>query len=58
MFIWNRPLDVVQAVYVFQRGDRECHLVVLVDDDIVEWDEEYPPPMGEEYSLSKHTFLS
>ncbi|XP_076331637.1 BTB/POZ domain-containing protein mrityu isoform X5 [Tachypleus tridentatus] len=33
-----------------QRGDRECHIVVLVDDDIVDWDEDYPPQMGEEYS--------
>lgn len=33
-----------------QRGDRECHVVVLLDDDSVEWDEEYPPQMGDEYS--------
>jgi len=33
-----------------QRGDRECHLVVLLDDDVVDWDEEYPPQMGEEYA--------
>lgn len=32
-----------------KRGDRECHVVVLLDDDIVDWDEEYPPQMGEEY---------
>lgn len=32
-----------------KRGDRECHVVVLLDDDIVDWDEEYPPSMGEEY---------
>jgi len=36
-----------------QRGDRECHVVVLTDDDYVDWDEEYPPQMGEEYSQSK-----
>lgn len=29
---------------------RECHIVVLLDDDSVDWDEEYPPQMGEEYS--------
>ncbi|KAL4091497.1 hypothetical protein QTP88_026177 [Uroleucon formosanum] len=40
------PLMVNSA----QRGDRECHVVVLLDDDIVDWDEEYPPQMGEEYS--------
>ncbi|KAB0796988.1 hypothetical protein PPYR_11049 [Photinus pyralis] len=40
------PLMVNSA----QRGDRECHIVVLLDDDAVDWDEEYPPQMGEEYS--------
>ena len=35
-----------------QRGDRECHLVVLLDDDVVDWDEEYQPQMGEEYAQS------
>ena len=34
--------------FVFQKGDRECHIVILCDDDIVEWDENYPPPIGEE----------
>ena len=37
-----------------QRGDRECHVVVLLDDDVVDWDEEYPPQMGEEYSQSMY----
>ncbi|KAL7648297.1 UNVERIFIED_CONTAM: hypothetical protein RMT77_000203 [Armadillidium vulgare] len=40
------PLMVVAA----QRGDRECHIVILLDDDTVEWDDDYPPQMGEEYS--------
>ncbi|KAI5643735.1 BTB/POZ domain-containing protein [Phthorimaea operculella] len=40
------PLMVVSA----ERGDRECHVVVLLDDDSVEWDEQYPPQMGDEYS--------
>lgn len=44
------PLMVNSA----QRGDRECHVVVLQDDDMVDWDEEYPPQMGDEYSQSKH----
>ena len=34
-------------------GDRECHLVVLLDDDVVDWDENYPPQMGEEASQSE-----
>jgi len=40
------PLMVISA----ERGDRECHIVVLLDDDSVDWDEEYPPQMGDEYS--------
>ncbi|CAG9133635.1 BTB/POZ domain-containing protein 10 [Plutella xylostella] len=40
------PLMVASA----ERGDRECHVVVLLDDDSVEWDEQYPPQMGDEYS--------
>lgn len=31
-----------------QHGDRECHIVVLLDDDVVDWDELYPPQMGED----------
>lgn len=42
------PLMVASA----QSGERECHIVVLTDDDVVDWDEEYPPQMGEEYSQS------
>lgn len=44
------PLMVASA----QSGERECHVVVLTDDDVVDWDEEYPPQMGEEYSQSKY----
>ncbi|XP_046845890.1 BTB/POZ domain-containing protein 10-like isoform X2 [Xenia sp. Carnegie-2017] len=29
-------------------GRRECHIVILTNDDIVDWDEEYPPSTGEE----------
>lgn len=47
------PLMVNSA----QRGDRECHVVVLLDDDSVDWDEAYPPQMGEEYSQSKSFFF-
>ena len=45
------PLMVASA----QSGERECHIVVLTDDDVVDWDEEYPPQMGEEYSQSEFT---
>ena len=33
-----------------QKGDRECHIVILSEDDCIEWDEEFPPQMGEQYS--------
>ncbi|KAL7734172.1 hypothetical protein ACLKA6_011851 [Drosophila palustris] len=45
------PLMVASA----QRGDRECHVVVLLDDDMVDWDEEFPPQMGEEYCQTVHS---
>ena len=35
---------------MLQHGDRECHIVILLDDDVLDWDEDYPPPMGEEYT--------
>ncbi|KAF3832658.1 hypothetical protein F7725_026323 [Dissostichus mawsoni] len=44
------PLMVASA----QSGERECHIVVLTDDDVVDWDEEYPPQMGEEYSQTQN----
>lgn len=34
--------------FIIQHGDRECHIVVLLDDDVVDWDELYPPQMGED----------
>lgn len=37
-----------QLVASTEHGERECHLVVLLDDDVVDWDDEYPPQMGEE----------
>uniref|UniRef100_A0A0N5AXG6 BTB domain-containing protein n=1 Tax=Syphacia muris TaxID=451379 RepID=A0A0N5AXG6_9BILA len=37
-----------QMVASTEHGDRECHIVVLLDDDVVDWDEHYPPQMGEE----------
>lgn len=44
------PLMVNSA----HRGDRECHIIILLDDDTVDWDYEYPPQMGEEYSQSNY----
>lgn len=47
------PLMVTSA----ERGDRECHVVVLLDDDSVDWDEDYPPQMGEEHSQSNIAYF-
>ena len=40
-----------------QRGDRECHVVILAeeDEDLVEWDEEYPPQLGEEHPQGSYS---
>ncbi|KAH7934092.1 hypothetical protein HPB49_021478 [Dermacentor silvarum] len=48
-------LIVCRMVNAAQRGDRECHIVVLLDDDTVDWDEEYPPQTGEEHSQIIHS---
>jgi BTB/POZ domain-containing protein 10 len=40
-----------QLVLSAENGDRECHIVVLQDDDVVDWDEEFPPQMGEDTSM-------
>lgn len=48
-------LIVCRMVIAAQRGDRECHIVVLLDDDTVDWDEEYPPQTGEEHSQIIHS---
>lgn len=37
-----------------QDGERECRIVVLTDDDTVDWDRDNPPPLGEETSLSEY----
>lgn len=39
-----------QLVISADRGDRECHIVVLLDDDVVDWDVQNPPQMGEDCS--------
>ena len=37
-----------QLVIAADRGERECHIVVLMDEDVVDWDEEFPPQIGED----------
>lgn len=42
-------------VTFFQKGERECHIVILMDDDVVDWDHDQPPqtPDSELTSLSE-----
>ena len=35
-------------VHTQQKGERECQIVILMDDDTIDWDEKYPPSLGEE----------
>lgn len=44
-----------EMVVAARRGSRECHIVILANDDVVDWDEDYPPPMGEEFSQIIHS---
>ncbi|KAK2149717.1 hypothetical protein LSH36_440g01006 [Paralvinella palmiformis] len=48
--VFLEELIVPRMVESAKHGDRECHIVVLADEDedLVEWDDEYPPQMGEE----------
>lgn len=52
--------DVIlpQMVASTEHGERECHIVVLLDDDVVDWDDEYPPQMGEVRALLLRNRLS
>jgi len=36
-----------------EHGERECHIVVLLDDDVVDWDDTFPPQMGEETAMGR-----
>ncbi|XP_067253141.1 BTB/POZ domain-containing protein KCTD20 isoform X2 [Chanodichthys erythropterus] len=48
--VFLEELLVPAMVSSAQEGERECHIVVLTDDDTVDWDHDHPPPMGEENS--------
>ncbi|KAL1227261.1 BTB/POZ domain-containing protein [Trichinella spiralis] len=44
-----------QMVKSARDGERECHIVVLLDDDIVDWDENYPLQIGEDLPLAVYS---
>merc|ERR1712059_229291 len=39
-----------EMVECASQGDRECHIVILLEDDSIDWDDDFPPSMGEEYT--------
>jgi BTB/POZ domain-containing protein 10 len=42
--------SIIVFLFNWKRGDRESHIVILTEDDIVDWDDEFPPQMGEEHA--------
>ncbi|CAK5053232.1 unnamed protein product [Meloidogyne enterolobii] len=46
--VFLEEIILPQLVIAAERGERECHIVVLMDEDVVDWDEEYPPQIGGE----------
>ena len=46
--IFLEEMILPEMVIAAQRGDRECHIVILTDEDVVDWDGDYPPHLGDE----------
>ncbi|ESO10652.1 hypothetical protein HELRODRAFT_72687 [Helobdella robusta] len=46
--IFLEEMILPEMVVSAQRGDRECHIVILTDEDVVDWDGDYPPHLGDE----------
>lgn len=55
LFIDFNVPDIIYS-FISQRGERECHIVILLEEDVVEWDEEYPPAAGEENAQGNNSF--
>ncbi|KAL5102839.1 BTB/POZ domain-containing protein KCTD20 [Taenia crassiceps] len=58
--IFEQFLDehiVPQFMKCAHMGERECHIVILTDDEQVHWDDEYPPQMPEA-ELTSHIIYS
>ena len=53
MFFVFSLILIILSFNLLKRGERECHIAVLLDDDVVDWDEEYPPQTGQEHCQSK-----
>lgn len=47
--VWLLPCVLLPLGRILlQKGERECHIIVLMDDDTIDWDTEFPPYTGEE----------
>ena len=55
LFSSHSKTIIFHFFFFLKKGNRECHLVILKDDDIVEWGE-FPPSNGEEYAESMSLF--
>ncbi|KRZ08963.1 BTB/POZ domain-containing protein KCTD20, partial [Trichinella zimbabwensis] len=53
--IFLNKIILPQMVKSARDGERECHIVVLLDDDIVDWDENYPLQIGEDLPLAVYS---
>ena len=51
---WQYDTSRVHTHTHTQKGERECQIVVLMEDDTIDWDEQYPPSMGEEHIQCKY----
>lgn len=41
--------DIIPVmVHCARKGERECQIVILMEDDIIDWDDDDPPSLGEE----------
>ena len=43
-FEFPETLILLEIVVCVSQGDRECHIVILLEEDSINWDEDYPPP--------------
>ncbi|KFD51043.1 hypothetical protein M514_08084 [Trichuris suis] len=55
-------LILPRMVEAAEHGERECHIVVLLDDEVVEWDDKHPPLVWDDvphvvYSTQLHRFF-
>ena len=56
-FLFQRTIADTLALPLFlsggrcaEIGDRKCHIVVLRNEQTVEWDEDLPPALGEQFA--------